>query len=109
MPFGKNRFTTAKAESIVAALIDKIEWLMSQRRNAGGGYREITLVGHSFGAVLARKIAIVAHGEQTDEYGDVRAPFEPEFDRFRERRDWAGTIRRIVLLAGLNRVIRRMP
>ena len=43
------------------------------------GYKEIILIGHSFGAVLARKIAILAHGEQKTANGVVAAPFEGKF------------------------------
>jgi pimeloyl-ACP methyl ester carboxylesterase len=87
-----------KAESIVAALIDYIDTLDQEKQ-----YSTITIVGHSLGAVLARKIAIIAQGEQASADGDVQAPFEPELQQFRTARSWAGRIDRVVLLAGMNR------
>ena len=101
LPVARNRLTRVKAEVIVAELIDQIEAIVADR--GGPGYRSITFVGHSFGAVLARKIAIIAFGEQTDARGRRQAPFEPEFQRFKSPRRWAPSIRRIVLLAGMNR------
>jgi hypothetical protein len=60
-------------------------------------------VGHSLGAVLARRLVITAFGEQHDLTGDRPAPFEPELAQFRNPRAWAGLISRSVLLAGMNR------
>lgn len=90
-----------QAESIVAALVAQIDAFDAARGEAG--YSSITLVGHSLGAVIARKIAIVAYGEQRTPDGDVPAPFEREFAPFRAPRAWADRIGRLVLLAGMNR------
>lgn len=98
MPYAGNWLCTEKPEAMVAQIVAYIDDLWAER-----DYRNITLVGHSIGAVLARKIAIVAHGEQANPKGDMPAPFEPEFARFRDRRPWAGRIGRLVLLAGMNR------
>jgi len=65
---------------------------------------KIVFLGHSLGAVLARKLYVVACGETED------APFEDVF-RVREtdaggrvaRRAWADKVDRIVLLAAMNR------
>lgn len=90
-------------EDVVAGLVEAVDWLVDERSKAGG-YKTITLVGHSFGAVLARKIAIAAHGEQQHgASGDRPAPFEPAFHDLRTPRHWAPLINRIVLLAGMNR------
>ncbi len=103
LPVSRSLFCFEKAESIVAKLVRKIDNKVTERERAGGKYESIKLVGHSFGAVLARKIAIIAFGEQRDKDGNRPVPFEQEFADFLERREWAGRIRRIVLLAGLNR------
>jgi pimeloyl-ACP methyl ester carboxylesterase len=93
-----------KVESVVAYLVGEIDALVKER-----DYKTITLVGHSFGGVIARKIAIVAHGEQKGvrdpqtQIEDRPAPFEQEFAAFREPRIWATKIKRLVLLAGMNR------
>jgi pimeloyl-ACP methyl ester carboxylesterase len=102
LPLGKWRLGCQKAETIVADLIETIDGLVAERRQSGSHYKNITLVGHSFGAVLARKIAIIAYGEQSLN-GGRPAPFEPEFQAFRQPRTWAMSIKRIVLLAGMNR------
>lgn len=98
LPFARNRLCFVKAESIVAELMRQLETLISAR-----DYARITLVGHSFGAVLARKIAIVAHGEQAAHDGDLPAPFEAELEAYRQARPWANKIDRLILMAGMNR------
>jgi alpha-beta hydrolase superfamily lysophospholipase len=98
LPFARNRLCLAKAESIVAGLMHKLDTLISR-----GDYARITLVGHSFGAVLARKVAIIAHGEQAGQDGDLPAPFEAELEAFRQPRPWANKIDRLILMAGMNR------
>lgn len=55
-------------------------------------YRSIILVGHSLGAVIARKVWALAHGATSLARVDVGAA-----------RKWANNIDRIVLLAALNR------
>lgn len=92
-----------KAETIVAALIEAIDGFVQARDTTRAGYQSITLIGHSFGAVLARKILVIAYGEQADAKGRVATPFEPEFDRYKAGLAWAPKIRRMVLLAGMNR------
>jgi pimeloyl-ACP methyl ester carboxylesterase len=100
--YADSLFCTDKAEAIVAALVAHIDAFDAAR--GGEGYATITLVGHSLGAVLARKIAIVAFGEQKAAGDDVPAPFEPEFEQYRQQpRVWARRINRLVLLAGMNR------
>lgn len=99
MPYARKRWPcTEKPEAMVARIVEYIDLLYAQ-----WGYRKITLVGHSIGAVLARKIVIIAHGEQANLHGDMPAPFETEFAQFRDRRPWATRIERLVLLAGMNR------
>ena len=90
-------------ERIIGDLIDAIDRFFEQRRAEGGEYRGITLLGHSLGAVIARKVLVVAFGEQRDKNHNTPAPFEPEFERFKTPRLWAGRIERLVLLAGMNR------
>ncbi len=103
LPYADGFLCRVKAATIVAKVIQRIEKLVADRVAAGSPYGAITLVGHSCGAVLARKIAIVAHGEQRNKDGTCPAPFEHEFDSFQAPRSWAKLIDRIVLLAGMNR------
>ena len=90
------------AADLVAQLTDAIDFIVAARPDLHR-YKSIALVGHSIGAVFARKIAIVAHGEQRDANGAVPEPFEAALARFRQARPWARRIRRVVLLAGMNR------
>jgi len=90
--------------------IEKIIELRSQDRAGGAGqddpgeYESIILIGHSMGAVMARKVAIVAHGQpDRSDCPTLAAPFEPAFRAYLQPRPWAKKIRRIVLIAGMNR------
>jgi len=98
LPSARNKLCFTKAESIVAGLMRELDTLVQAH-----DYARITLVGHSFGAVLARKIAIIAHGEQVAGDSDLPAPFEPELDDYRQARPWANRIDRLILMAGMNR------
>ena len=104
LPIARNRLCRRMAESLVVELVESIEQILDARKQTGGAYASITFIGHSLGAVLARKIVIVAFGEQRDRTGDCPAPFGDAFAKFREKpRDWAPLIKRLVLLAGINR------
>lgn len=89
-PFGVLSF--AAPEAIAMSIADAVDNAWNKR----GGYRRITFVAHCFGGVMARKVAILAHGEVP------AAPFEPQIARFAGGRPWAGKIDRMVLLAGFN-------
>jgi hypothetical protein len=81
---------------IAASVVDRVQQAVDARGPAG--YTHIVLAGHSFAGVLARKVAIIAHGEQAE------APFEPGIaQRYQGPRNWAGAIERIVLLASMSR------
>lgn len=91
-------FALTRVERIVLALLRLIDDTVRARKARDGGeYAAIRIVGHSFGAVLARKITILAHGEDPD------APFEKAYQDVREGYEWAGRISRLVLLAGMSR------
>jgi pimeloyl-ACP methyl ester carboxylesterase len=95
MPYGdgpRGLWCRAEAAELVACMLRAIDQLDQERP-----YQEIIFTGHSFGAVLSRKIAVVAHGEKSE------APFEQPLKDFVGARLWAERITRIVLLAGMNR------
>jgi pimeloyl-ACP methyl ester carboxylesterase len=109
MPFaGKLGWLCVRdATEVVCDLIAAIDRIVEHRKSLpGASYETINFVGHSMGAVLARKIAIIAHGEPTHALEDenLRAPFEAKFEAYRANpRSWAPLISRIVLMAGMNR------
>jgi hypothetical protein len=103
LPFVDGWVCLRNAEGIVADLMREIDQIVTERAARGSGYQTVSFVGHSFGAVLARRVVITAFGEQRSAAGDLPAPFETELAEFRERRPWAKSIRRLVLLAGMNR------
>ncbi len=88
-----NFFTFARAELIAATVVAKINCLM-----ADGDHARIILAGHSMGSLIARKTAIIAHGECAG------APFEPKLsDLDCKPRPWAAKIDRVIMLAGMAR------
>lgn len=83
------------AEDVANAITEKVA--------ADGPIARIILVGHSTGALLARKVYVIACGETRKPDGSMsRAPFEAEIET-RDGLAWAPLVERIVLLAGLNR------
>jgi predicted esterase len=99
LPYGGffGLFRTTPVEQIVRAVVEEIDKALAnrERRGDGGAYERLILTGYSCGAVIARKIAIVAHGETAD------APFVKELRGL--ERTWAGSVERIILLAGMSR------
>jgi predicted esterase len=88
---------------IVNELIDKIDKHLEKR---GRPYDRIIIIGHSVGAVLARKLYILACGEPNGRalddkrYKQLKAPFE---EHAKASRPWAAHVERLILLAGMNR------
>ena len=92
LPIGT--FSSADPVEIAAGLVRRIDDQVEARQTQpdGGSYRSIILIGHSAGAVMARKIWALAHGATPS------AGIDPA-----RRRPWARKIDRIVLLAAMNR------
>jgi hypothetical protein len=88
---------TTPVEQIVCDVVEEIDEAVANResRGDGGAYERIILVGYSCGAVIARKIAIVVHDET------AAVPFSRNLNGL--GRTWAGSIERIILLAGMSR------
>jgi hypothetical protein len=90
-------------ESIIKSLMKTLLGHWNKRQAAAtaqgdsSGYRAITLIGHSLGGVLVRKIAILAYGETPG------TPFEQQFAEYRNPGPFAHAIKRIIMLAGLSR------
>lgn len=92
-PLALSIFSREDPSTIVNGLIEEVDRVLAQ---PGKSFSRIVLLGHSYGALLARKLYVVACGETPD------APFEPSISH-RTGRDWAAKVDRIVLLAGMNR------
>ena len=87
-----SRLSIAKPGVIVTRLL----WLVDEHWGTGH-YNRIILVGHSAGALLARKLYIAACGNHQF------APLERELEHScTSPRPWATHVERLVLLAGMN-------
>jgi hypothetical protein len=89
-------FSMADPVKLAIDLCHEIDELWSSRKlGRGECYRQIILVGHSLGALLARKIYVYACGENED------APFENGAPR--KPKEWVRCVDRIILFAAMNR------
>lgn len=91
--------STEDPVAIVRQVMALMEARMELRRvNGWPPFQDIVLVGHSMGALLARKIYVLAGPESAD------APFEDSAEGvLAPAKSWFPSIRRIVLFAGMNR------
>ena len=93
LPF--NTFSLENPTKIAHELIVEIDRLWDKHR-----YKHIVLVGHSMGALFARKLYVLAAGQKGG------ANFEKEFldysETYLKPREWAINVDRIILLAGMN-------
>lgn len=97
-PLPAGMFSLADPVVIVCDLLKKIDgrWNERQQRADRCQYEKIVLLGHSLGALLARKLYVFACGEND------KAPFEPQAGT-QPQREWADRVERVILLAGMNR------
>lgn len=87
-PLPRNPFARADAFDVAMGVVKAID---EQERKRPHG--TIVLIGHSMGALVARKVTLLANGALPE------APFEKPC----EARGWASRIDRLILLAGTNR------
>jgi hypothetical protein len=95
LPIGKP-LSYADPNEIARGLVEQIDAEWGAAVEARRPFTRIILAGHSYGALLARKVYIIACGEHP------RAMFESAIGP-RGEAAWAGAVERIVLLAGMNR------
>jgi hypothetical protein len=90
-------FSFADPNDIAQEVVKQIDelWKMRSDKDNDHKYQKIILAGHSLGALLARKVYIIACGENDD------APFESQLTK--SPYSWAGQVERIILLAAMNR------
>ena len=80
------------ADDVVDDLVAEIDRVWGERRQTGGGYDRLYMVGFSFGSILLRQAFCRAAGAgRNATIDDTRI------------HEWARCVDRIVLLAGLNR------
>ena len=75
----------------VLEAIDNAE--LHRQERVGQGYLEIILIGHCAGALIARKVYLLARGQYD----------EATYNTKLEHRSWAEKVTRIIFLAGINR------
>jgi pimeloyl-ACP methyl ester carboxylesterase len=95
-------WSTADLNDVAADVVALIDTQVEHRREQLklGAFEQIVLVGHSTGSMIARKAYVIACGETAD------APFEHRDQSstrpLREPMPWAGQVKRIIQLAGMN-------
>lgn len=99
LPYSRWNATTPLA-AIVAELTARVGRLCDRRSDEQTGrvnrpYDEIILVGHSTGAVVARKLVVAAWGVAGDVTGADGKPMPAQ--------PWAARISRLIFIAGVNR------
>lgn len=94
-------FSLTDPNRIVIDLLRKIDNVLEKAKADANPINNIVLIGHSLGALIARKLYVVACGETP------KAPFEKIFSERNSTTNshlpWAGNVNRIILLAGMNR------
>ncbi|MBO9731485.1 MAG: alpha/beta hydrolase [Chitinophaga sp.] len=93
-------FSMADPDELVLDALRRLDaaWEEALSQHAEGAeLPKIVIIGHSTGALLARKLFVVACGENDT------APFEKKYPRNMPPKPWASRVDRIILLAGLNR------
>jgi len=88
-------FSLASPAAIACELVKQIDDLWSGAARDGHPFTQVIFVGHSVGALIARKAYLIACGRIE------AAPFEQEV-HIQEQSPWAAHMDRIVLLAGMN-------
>jgi len=99
LPLGM--FSTAEPTDIALSVVREIDRQTRYREEQRWpGFDEIILIGHSFGALLARKVYVIACGE-TDEGESQKG--SSGYNTAGRRRPWANLVCRIILFAAMNR------
>lgn len=88
-------FSFSSPDSIVADLLHAVDDKWESRVVEGRPYQDVTIVGHSLGALLGRQMYVCACGENEG------APIHPSITS-KSIRPWASMIDRLILLAGMN-------
>jgi pimeloyl-ACP methyl ester carboxylesterase len=103
LPF--STFSMADSSEIVLEILRAVDKAWDQRNKINKPYQRIVFVGHSIGALYARKAYIVASGENADTKFDSHLTELATADGYSvlSPRPWAKNVERVILLAGMNR------
>jgi len=86
---------------LAAKLDRRLEKLCSDAQQQGHPYRKIILVGHSIGALVARRAYLYGKGYRSDHPNPELQQLKPT--QGEAPRAWTTLVDRVVLLAGMNR------
>jgi hypothetical protein len=103
LPF--DTFSMADSSKVTLEILHAIDAAWNKRKALNKPYQRIILVGHSIGALYARKAYVVASGENPDTKFEKKLRMLSSTDEYpiTEPRPWANIVDRIILLAGMNR------
>ncbi|MCG7927703.1 MAG: alpha/beta hydrolase, partial [Candidatus Thiodiazotropha taylori] len=103
LPFGL--FSMESSSKVTAELVSAIDQAWDNRVHAQNPYKRVILIGHSMGALYARKLFVVASGENEDARfeSDLRTLLADSAYDVKKPRPWAHAVDRIIQLAGMNR------
>ena len=94
-------WSTVDLNQVADDVVDLIDQQVKHRNGLGlRAFEQIILVGHSTGSMIARKAYVIACGETTEAPFKHRVQFSTK--PLRPRRSWAGQVKRIIQLAGMN-------
>ena len=93
-----NTWSMEDPNNIVQKVLNQIDkdWAVFREKVNSPELPKIILIGHSTGALLARKVYVCACGENSD------APFEKVYATT-SIKPWAKQVERVILFAGMNR------
>jgi alpha-beta hydrolase superfamily lysophospholipase len=91
--FPSGIFSNTNLEDVCKELADEIEIAVDGRKEAGGSYQEIILIGFSLGSLIVRMTYLVGRGDRIAKLDSG----------VMKRYGWAEQVSRIILLAGNNR------
>lgn len=103
LPF--STFSMVDSSPVILEILRAIDKAWDQRNKINKPYQRIVLVGHSIGALYARKVYVAASGENSDAKFDLHLRELNTSDSYSvlAPRPWVKKVERVILLAGMNR------
>lgn len=103
LPF--STFSMADSSRVTLDILHSIDVAWNKRKALNKTYQRIIFVGHSIGALYARKVYVIASGENQDTKFENKLRNLSSNDEYpiTKPRPWASSVDRIILFAGMNR------